>query len=435
MGICYFGILQIFTKKSMIKRAGLMTILVCMFSCTFKVNGQGSDPWFPIYKDGKMGYINKNGKIVANPTLKAISSFSLENQPYDFIIMEDNELKYLISKKTGKRLIDKGYSEIYVDQKHRRICVATKENPQNDFSDRFVGWLDLNFKEVIPAKYKFQIASYPTIFHEGLWTFNENNLVGIIDTIGRLVIKPSFFSIDAFNNGYAETTEKKAGLKGLIDTKGNWILKPAYHNILKVTRQGTVYVQNTDKKTTAIINLKGQVVTDMGKLYIGSYFGTPFIFDNDNAWVQDTVTKKFGICDAKGKVLVEPQYDGIVVNYSNNLIIGNKGGKRIKNDAWYEVTGGKWYLMDSNGKPIGEPIEADKVSFFSEGMAMISITGKWGFINDKGKIIISPQFTERPKYFENGLARIYGEPFDILSNTRLIGYIDKTGKFIWPMSK
>jgi hypothetical protein len=48
---------------------------------------------------------------------------------------------------------------------------------------------------------------------------------------------------------------------------------------------------------------------------------------------------------------------------------------------------------------------------------------------------IEPQWEVSPDFFYGGLARVYGEESSFLSPTVLMGYIDKTGKYIWEMQK
>jgi hypothetical protein len=54
---------------------------------------------------------------------------------------------------------------------------------------------------------------------------------------------------------------------------------------------------------------------------------------------------------------------------------------------------------------------------------------KWGYIDPSGNIIIEPQFEGFAYDFEHGVARIDD------SNSELVGYVDKTGKYIWQRRK
>ena len=52
---------------------------------------------------------------------------------------------------------------------------------------------------------------------------------------------------------------------------------------------------------------------------------------------------------------------------------------------------GKWGYMDKTGKVVIEP-QFDGVRLFSEGLANVWIGDKEGYIDKTGKIVINPQF-------------------------------------------
>jgi hypothetical protein len=88
---------------------------------------------------------------------------------------------------------------------------------------------------------------------------------------------------------------------------------------------------------------------------------------------------KWGFLDADGKVIVQPQWDGV---------------------AWSSI----------DGRPVA----------FNEGLCGVQKDGKWGYIDTTGKLTIQNQFDSAGPFVE-GLARVN------LGN--LVGYIDKTGGY------
>jgi hypothetical protein len=66
---------------------------------------------------------------------------------------------------------------------------------------------------------------------------------------------------------------------------------------------------------------------------------------------------------------------------------------------------------------------------FSDGMALVQKGGAWGFIDRSGALVIKHPKGEKPENFRNGLARVLVGDTDV---TRAkIGYIDKTGNYVW----
>ena len=56
-------------------------------------------------------------------------------------------------------------------------------------------------------------------------------------------------------------------------------------------------------------------------------------------------------------------------------------------------------------------------------MARARLDGHWGFIDQSGEFVIEPQF-DHAWDFDNGLAMVQ------VGDT--LGYIDRSGNFVWP---
>ncbi len=82
----------------------------------------------------------------------------------------------------------------------------------------------------------------------------------------------------------------------------------------------------------------------------------------------------------------------------------------------------KAHVIDKRGRIVGAPRFAS-VRRFSEGMAAVTLGDrKFGYINKAGDLVIGIRF-DYAEHFSNGVAEVgIGDQ---------IGYIDKTGKYIW----
>jgi hypothetical protein len=110
-----------------------------------------------------------------------------------------------------------------------------------------------------------------------------------------------------------------------------------------------------------------------------------------------------------GKVVIEPQYD-YALDFSEGLVAVRRNGK--------------WGFIDKTGKVVIK-LQYDFVSGFSEGLAVVQNGRKWRYIDPSGKTIIELQIEGRAYDFKHGVAGIND------SNYELVGFIDKTGKYIW----
>jgi hypothetical protein len=119
---------------------------------------------------------------------------------------------------------------------------------------------------------------------------------------------------------------------------------------------------------------------------------------------------KYGLINAKGKVIVEPKWD---------YILGESEG-------FYPVElDSVWGYINRKGKVIIEPQYWD-ADFFDEDYACVGNSSeKYGFINKKGDTIIDFIYDESFGSFSKGLA-------DVTLNDSC-GYIDKDGKVIIPL--
>ncbi len=111
-------------------------------------NLKASSPLFPIFQDGKYGYIDKTGKIVINPQFTDSSSFS------------EGLAKVRIGKKYG-----------YIDRTGKLVI-----------NSRFVWASD---------------------FSEGLAAVLKGGKFGYIDIAGGIVIEPLFDDAKDFSEGLA----------------------------------------------------------------------------------------------------------------------------------------------------------------------------------------------------------------------------------------
>lgn len=125
-----------------------------------------------VKKDGKIGYVNKEGVEIIKPKYNEGLAF---NEGYTAVRMESNWL-YLDS--TGKAITDAVYEDA------------------------------MGFKN-------------------GLAAVGKNNLYGYINTSGQVVIPFQFSNARSFTEGLAPAANAK-GYWGFIDTKGEWVVKPTY---------------------------------------------------------------------------------------------------------------------------------------------------------------------------------------------------------------
>jgi hypothetical protein len=167
--------------------------------------------------DEKMGYVDAKGKIIV--------PFDY-NGDINYVIYEgmlkvsqrkeksDYENNIFFLDKTGKRISDKNYDDVYYFSEG--LAAVSK--------DGLWGFIDKTGKEVIPLKYSNVLN-----FSEGLAAVELNKKTGFIDAKGKEVIPFQFDSASSFTNGLVIV--KKGEKNVLMDKTGKIIKEVPFQGI------------------------------------------------------------------------------------------------------------------------------------------------------------------------------------------------------------
>ena len=281
-------------------------------------------------KDGKCGYMDKQGNTVISPEYDSASPF------------------------------------------HQGVAAVAKDGKW--------GAIDQNGKTIIPLEYDFvQIPS------EGVCGVIQNHRRGYIDLSGNTVIPLTdrYMTIAPFQCGAAVVEvgnwppylEKKANEsdREYLDRYRDAVIKASQNN-----RYGAI-----NKKGELTVELKYQYLSwfcdglaaasiDGKKMYINTSGETVFevpqydqicSFFEGLAWVQSG--KKYGCIDTSGKLIIPTEYDSMP-------IFANKYAPVSKN--------GKWGLIDHSGA-VRLPLEYDFVSSVENGYAVVRKDAAWSIVN------------------------------------------------------
>jgi hypothetical protein len=190
--------------------------------------------------------------------------------------------------------------------------------------------------------------------------------------------------------------------------------------------------------------------------------------------------KLYGAINAKGKVIIEPQYDFLEPGFKNYFraragakwtLIDNRNRPvfPFMFDKEYFISfdtvtsgqsGNDWYLLypltgkmkkteyqyispffgglaeiELNGKrgfidssgTLRIPNRFEEVGIFIQGLTNVKLNGKWGFIDTAGHFVIPPQFEDTW-----GFDLSYNEEYAIITVDHKKGLINRNGKMILP---
>lgn len=155
--------------------------------------------------DGKLGYIDKTGKIVIPPQFLYARPFS-----EGLAAVSNDQFAFGYIDAHGKVVIPLNYQNVYPGNFSEGIA-RVKASGDITFVDH------KNNAQVI-VKTGFWFAAYD--FHDGMAKIGENNIWhGFIDRDGHIVAEPHYRYATEFSEGFAAVVDKN-GTAGYIDTSG-----------------------------------------------------------------------------------------------------------------------------------------------------------------------------------------------------------------------
>jgi len=310
-------------------------------------------------KQGKWGYIDRDGEVVVAPRFRQAGDFSdglarVETEKGSGYIDADGKIAFMLDAELGpvdwtlrftegRALISWKGKRGYFDRRGK-LAVEPKYDDANKFSE---GLAAVN----IGAK----SAGFPrpSVMQGGNW--------GFIDTTGRLVIPMRFSDVDVkgFSDGLALVyVEDKPAY---IDKTGKVVITPEYKSDdpKRFVRNASAFSEGLARIDTA-----------------GKHSGYS--------------TGHVGFIDKTGKFAIEPRLDN-AGDFSEGLAA--------------VLVGKKWGYLDKTGRAVIEP-QFDEAQKFSDGVAAVRSGEHWSYIDQKGKVVIAGRLNDA-EAFTGGLARVH----------------------------
>ena len=255
---------------------------------------------------------------------------------------------------------------------------------------------------------------------------------------GKIVINPQFAQAHLFRDGLALVkTSGKDGKWGYIDTKGKVAITPVYSKAQDFS-ENVAWVQ-LENQPPMLIDKKGEMILQMDSLIAAYPFNdgiarikvfsqgqelTMFIdkegkpaattvagekvsYIKDGLYsFQDKSSEKWGFKNKKGEIAINAQFD-VVTFFLDGMAVVSSGKK--------------WGAIDKKGNFIISP-QYEELMFDGNGLFLAQLGNKWGWVNKKNEITINPQFDESIWFNGSKLAPVrMGDKW---------GYINKEGQII-----
>lgn len=291
----------------------------------------------------KIGYIDLSGSYVIEPQFKHAGSFSgkyaaaAEGRDWGYIDAKgewviEPQYKRAYAFNSGYAKVEKDGRTYYIDSKNKEL-----KTPEAD------------------KIYDFN--------KHGAALLKVNNKVGIINTKGQFVLKPTFDLIKDFDGAYARFEDD--GKWGIVNSKGKIVIPGKYDGIGKYSKNG-VWAQEGD--TWGVIkNGKFIALPDAEKIW---HFG------DGSSLTYARKNGKMGFINGAGKWIIKPTYE--------KARAFNNGLAPVSID-------GKWGYINEKGEKVIDFKYDDAEIFASNGLAPVK-DGDWGFVNKKGELVIPTDY-------------------------------------------
>jgi len=331
----------------------------------------------------KYGFINKKGQYVVPPQFDKFYGFS------QGLALVEREEKQGYVDKTGKIVIPLKFESVSLNFSEGLAIAKLKGGDK-------IGYIDRTGNYVISPQ--FDDAED---FAEGLALVQVKHKYGYINKAGKYVFQPQFANATTFYQGLAivKLTNHKTFISkyGLIDKTGKYRLKPSFD-----------YIKNSE--TQDIFDSLAEFKEGLMRVGIADEYCLKKGYDYEE------VKRKVGFIDRTGKIVIPLKFERVGDFYNGRSVALFRSGTTAKS---CDAKGGKYGYIDRTGEVVIPP-QFDKASDFSEGLAVVKIGEKSGYIDVSGNFVIPFAGSK----FSEGLASVQA------SDSKLVGYIDKRGKFV-----
>jgi hypothetical protein len=419
----------------------------------FAFNGHdlapASDP-----ANGKIGMINRKEEWIIQPTFDFMDSYSEglaaanKDNIYGYVDGKGNWVyKQIISIKdyvyvaTDFKPFTNGLAAVRFDKdsygyitKDGKVAFKQRFKSAGSFSPEGYAIVTTDVgTALIDKDGNFAIKPHLDIVNasRGIAIFRQNNSFGAKEIkSGKDIVPARYDNVEMVGNLLRITN--KGATFGFINRQGEFVIAPQFEGAWQYN-QGKAIVQQREKYL--YVDLSGKLIGEVAEK------DQPYYYSNANTIYASNADGKFGFS--------KPDVDGLVIPASYDFATDFEGkvarvniGASLNEETWsYE--GGKWGLIDANGKLI-IPVTYELILPFKNGVALFNSggaatysmceseceesvfyscnEGKWGLLGDDGKVLIEASYDQLIPFGENFLARTDGK-FSLL---------DEQGKEIYP---
>jgi hypothetical protein len=342
--------------------------------------------------NNKYGFISKRGEWIIKPIYD-----SVDFGRYDRYWTKSSMLQITVNDLTGIAKVEKGMVKIIVEPKYTNLfpfyegeakfVILYKDKDGQYGSERTEGFINKDGAEIFKWSSKDEEGEMYEYISEGMRLYrNSKKLWGFVDINFKTVIPCLYERAEQFYSGFALIY--KGDKVGLVDKKGKVLIEPKYDTIIPILEEGYAITQKEDRMCLVstntfkpisreydVIGRGGKVMPVIEKGKVGFIYNDgreliapqfeeceTFAFWEDYAWVKQN--GKWICIDQYGKQKFQGEFEGIS--------LFQEGLAAVK-------AGGKWGVVDKEGTVV-IPYAYEEASVAAKGLIKVKLKGKYGFI-------------------------------------------------------
>lgn len=388
--------------------------------------------YFNLYKDGKVGVINRNGDIIIKPEY---TSIQIPNPTKAVFICSNNEEKVVLNEKAQRifteyeEVTDIKLNELAIEIPYEKSVLKYKK-------DNKYGLINFEGKKVTDATYD-SLENLP--YKEGELLIEKDGKFGVINMLGKTVIENKYdeIKIDSYyeeennyrNSGYIVGTNNGSEMSyEYINYKGEQLNKESYQKIeriIDIPNKDEIYLIYEKDSKYGILKNNEEILKKEYDSIEYDKLNNLFVILKDN---------KYGIADIEGKILISNLYDSINIEgiyiYAQKdgqeIIFDNKGEKKenteYKSAYWIENSEYKIVINQDNKYGVenskGEKIIQNKyyyIEYLNNNYFIVSgPNGKNGIVDSQGKQILELKYDIIQKLDNSDLIEAYIDETDMM---------------------
>ena len=352
-----------------------------------------------------------------------------EIKQYNYFVLRQNEL-YGVINRNGDIVIEPQYGKVVIPNPEKAVFVCyNAENTKvlNEKSEEILK----DYSNISPIK--FDNISSSLMYEKSVLKYEQDGKYGLINFEGKILAKPIYDSISSLQNKEGELLVKQDEKAGVINIKGNELIKPQYDEILIdeyytnddgykysgyivgiKTQDGYRYgyldnkrkkvleleyneitrvnedISENDNDAYLICAKNGQYGVNKNKENIISNEYQSIEYDANNKLFVIEKSKKYGMANIEGKIIVPIQYNQIDIT-GIYLYAQNEQGTTVYN------TDGTQANIDANVSIINTSNEKYKIKIDNDEEQGT----KYGVISQKGEQLIEEKYNYIKYLYDN----------------------------------